>query len=309
MSKRNRPRRGSLAYTPRKRAKKETPRISNFPGTGNKLLGFAGYKAGMTNVIAVDKRKKSPTSGMEIFIPVTIVETPPLVVSGIRAYCEGYNGKLTFKDAKTKKDIEALKKSAGQILDIRAVVETQPKITAFPKKKPDVMEIGIGGSVQEQLLLAENAIGTNVSVSEILAEGQLADITAVTKGKGFQGVIKRWGVRKQASKASQKRRHIGTGGAWHPRYKSWREPLPGQVGYHTRTEYNKAVLKIGSNGQDVTPNGGFLRYGPVRNDYVMLMGSVPGPAKRLVRFTNQRRPEKTAEFEVIHINTQSKQGN
>ena len=330
---RSKPRSGSLAYTPRKRAKKQIPRINSWLKTEEiKPLGFAGYKAGMTHVIVLDNTEKSRTKGLEISIPVTILETPPMVVAGIRAYVKGYFGDKTFADAwmpepkKEKRELHKIYKklhlennfdekalleietNLDKISDIRLLVFAQPVLTSMPKKKPDLMEIAIGGGIEDKFNYAKEKLGNEININEIFAENSFADVTAVTKGKGFQGIIKRWGVKRQRHKATQKRRHLGTGGAWTPTFKSYREPLPGQVGYQTRTEYNKLILKIGENGSDVTPKGDFLSYGPVKKDYVMLDGSIPGPAKRLIRLTLPRRKHKDENFEIIHVNKDSKQG-
>ena len=147
-----------------------------------------------------------------------------------------------------------------------------------------------------------------MNINEIFNEGTFADVTSVTKGKGFQGIIKRWGVKKQRSKATKKRRHMGSGGAWTPSYKLWGEPLPGQVGYHTRTEHNKLILKIGDKGKEVTPTGDFLYYGPVKKNYIMVKGSIGGPEKRLILLSLPRRKHKDENYEIIQINTDSKQG-
>ena len=62
------------------------------------------------------------------------------------------------------------------------------------------------------------------------------------------------------------------------------------MGYHQRTEYNKRILKIGIDGKEVTPRGGFVNYGEVRGTYVIVDGSLPGPVKRLVRMRCPARP-------------------
>jgi large subunit ribosomal protein L3 len=60
----HRPRRGSLSYSPRKRAKSEVPRIRSWPEEDKaRMAGFAGYKAGMTHVMMIDDRPKSLTEG------------------------------------------------------------------------------------------------------------------------------------------------------------------------------------------------------------------------------------------------------
>src|SRR5512136_704956 len=94
MAKIHRPRRGSLAFSPRKRAKSEVPRIRSWAESEMpRIGGFAGYKAGMTHVMMIDDRPKSLTTGMEISIPVTVLEVPPMNVVAIRAY-ESFNGGL-----------------------------------------------------------------------------------------------------------------------------------------------------------------------------------------------------------------------
>src|SRR2546422_9565713 len=89
------PRRGSLAYFPRGRASHWTPRIRSWPDYDGapQLLGFAGFKAGTTPVTITDNQQGSLTFGKEVGLPFTVVETPPLVIVGLRFY-EKYNGAL-----------------------------------------------------------------------------------------------------------------------------------------------------------------------------------------------------------------------
>ena len=92
-TKKSKPRAGSLQFWPRKRAKREVPRISAWPESEEPiLLGFAGYKAGMTHLMMIDQRKDSPTVGQEIQIPATILDTPPIVICGLRAYKQTEDG-------------------------------------------------------------------------------------------------------------------------------------------------------------------------------------------------------------------------
>ena len=68
---------------------------------------------------------------------------------------------------------------------------------------------------------------------------------------------------------------------------------------------------MGKDGKNVTPEGGFLNYGIVRNDYVIIKGSVPGPVKRLVRMRPAIRPKAQAKGqapEITYISLESKQG-
>ena len=70
------PKRGSRAFSPRKRAKDINGRVRFWPETTGDphLLGFAGYKAGMTHVQAIDKQKNSPSFEQKIVLPATIIE-------------------------------------------------------------------------------------------------------------------------------------------------------------------------------------------------------------------------------------------
>lgn len=345
MGKVSRPRRGSLGFAPRKRAKKIVPRIRRWPQEEEtRLLGFAGYKAGMTHVLMIDDWPGRLTNGKEIFMPVTIVEVPPMVVYGIRAYKQGYLGLETATEVwapnlhpDLKRRIKTLPKdyneeafqeklgkledmiNAGEIVEIRALVHTQPRLTKI-KKKPDVMEYAIGGSdVGAKFDYIKNYLGKEIRVSEVLKEGELLDAIAVTKGKGFQGVIKRFGVKLRSHKDSKGRRKVASIGPWHPTRVMWTVPMPGQMGFHTRTEYNKRLLRIGENGKlklgdeeiEITPKGGFPHYGVVRNDFLMIAGTLPGSIKRIIRFRPairppERRPEVKAP-QITYVSRESKQ--
>ena len=83
------PKHGSLAYLPRHRAKKPVARIRYWPkikADNPRLLGFLGYKAGMTYVFTIEDRKRSPNFGKEVMRAATILETPPIILCGIRTY-------------------------------------------------------------------------------------------------------------------------------------------------------------------------------------------------------------------------------
>jgi large subunit ribosomal protein L3 len=327
MAKRNRPVAGSRQFRPLKRAKSEKPRIHSWPVGESKILGFTGYKAGMTHCIAVDEDKTRVTAGSEVFVPVTIIEAPPMKVVGVRVYRKGYGGAESFTDiwcdtpgdeltrrtslpkkTESAKRLAEAEKKVATASDVRLIAYTQPSLTHTPQKVPDITELGLSGTVAEKFAHAKEVLGKDITVKDVFKEKIFIDVTSVTKGKGFGGVIKRYGVRKQPAKATGKRRHPGTGGSWHPAHKLWVEPLPGQVGYHTRTEYNKLILKLGNNGSEITPAGGFLHYGPVKGDYLMVYGSIPGPAKRIIRLTFPRREHKDVNLAIKHIDLSSKQG-
>ena len=213
---------------------------------------------------------------------------------------------------------EAIAKIQGALEDtedIKVLVHTNPKVTSVPKKKPDIFECGIGGATpEEKLNTALELLGNEVSASDIFKEGQFVDAIATTKGKGFQGVVKRWGIRIQYGKAarSSKARHVGSIGPWTPSRTMWTVAQAGQMGYHKRTEFNKRILKIASKDEvdQINPDGGFIKYGLVKNDYVLVKGSLPGPSKRLVILREPIRPNGKSEDlpQINYISTKSKQG-
>ena len=329
----HRPRRGSLSYSPRKRAKSEVPRIRSWPEEDKaRMAGFAGYKAGMTHVMMIDDRPKSLTEGMEISVPVTVLEVPPMNVVAVRAY-ENYNGGLRPAGEawaenlapELKRAITVPKKSRGtapgdlealgeDLADVRVLVHTNPTlVSGIPKKVPEIMEMPInGGSMIDRLKLAQSMLGQQVPVSSVFELGDLVDASAVTKGKGLQGPVRRWGIAMAKRKHARtgKVRHVGNLGPWNPSHISWRVPQLGQMGYHQRTEYNKRLMLIGSDGSKITPEGGFPGYGLVRNQYILIKGSLPGPVKRLVRMRHAIRPG--ANFvkapELLYVSQESKQG-
>ncbi len=313
MVKESKPRRGSLQFWPRVRARRIYPRIRTWPKVEEPcFLGFAGYKVGMTHIIAIDNRKYSHTRGEKIFIPVTVIETPPIDVIGIRAYKLTPYGLKTIGDVwaenlpkyiekKIKprprnKELSLEKLEKMEFDEVRVIVSTRPHLTTIGKKKPEVFEIGLGGrDASEKFEFAKKFLGKSIRVSDVFKEGQLVDVFAVTKGKGFQGAVKRFGVKllSHKTKGESGRRRPGTLGPWTPSKLDYRRGLlPGQVGFHTRCEYNKWIVKIGKDPNEINPPGGWPHYGVVRNDYILLKGSVPGPAKRLIRLRYPVRPDR-----------------
>jgi large subunit ribosomal protein L3 len=312
MVKRSKPRAGSLAYYPRVRAKRIYPRINRYPRVEKvKPLAFAGYKVGMLTAIMLDNIKTSPTFGQEIAVPVTILDCPPLKVVGIRAYKKTRRGLRVFMEVWAKelpKDLQrkvrigkarkeerlaSLEKSLDEVSEIRLIVVTQPRLSGVGKKRPELFEVGIGGkTIREKLEFARQILGKELRISDVFKEGELVDVIAVTKGKGTAGPVKRFGVKIQVRKAKKKRRHVGTLGQERPGKVRWTVPMAGQLGFQRRTEFNKRVLKIGEKGEEITPEGGFVRYGVVRGPYLVLKGSIPGPKKRLIALRHAIRPTK-----------------
>ncbi len=326
-NKRQRPKRGAKQFWPRVRAKRMYPRIRSWQKhSQTKLLGFAGYKAGMTHIHFVDNRANSPTKGEEIRMPVTVLETPSIHILSVRLYQKSGYGLSLISEAwadtltqdlkrrlklpkKRSNKLQELEKQLEKAAEVRVLIYTQPKYTGFGKKKPDVFELGIGGSdPKAKFDFAKSILGTDVPLSQVFKEGEILDVHAITKGKGFQGVVKRFGVKIQPRKA-ETRRKIGTLGPWTPKNVPYWVPMAGQMGFHPRTEYNKHLLKIANaKDQEVTPNGGFVRYGQVKGDYILVAGSVPGPKKRLITLTHATRAYKTIPApENVEISRRSQQ--
>lgn len=333
MPKEGRPRHGSMAYWPRKRAASEIPHFASWPDAeeGPRLQGFAGYKAGMTHAFVVDYRPTSTTTGQEVQVPVTVIECPPMRIAAIRLYERTYEGLRSIGevwadkvDPELSRTVPVAKKpkvgdlwgraDLVNVEDVRALTYTQPTlVTGVPKKKPELMETRIGGgTIEQRIAYAKTILGKEVRVSDFAREGAIVDVAAVTKGKGFQGATKRFGIKLLSHKNSKHRRNVGTLGSFQPGYVRPTVPNAGQMGYHQRTEYNKRVLKIGEDGGEVTPNGGFLHYGVLRNSYVLLHGSVPGPTKRLIRLRDAARPQVYVKLEkapdLTYVSRESKQG-
>jgi large subunit ribosomal protein L3 len=295
------PREGSLAFYPRKRAARIYPNIDTYPSVDKTIpLAFGAYKVGMGHVIALDNRKNSPTYGMQISIPVTILEVPPLKVIGVRFYQKTIRGlkvlteiyskdlpkelerKVKIKSNFSEQKIEEVKKNAEKISNVRLIIATEPKKTGLGKKKPEIFEIEVGGkNSKEKIEYALSLLGKEFLPNEAFKEGEVVDVIAVTKGKGTQGPVKRFGIKIQGRKAKEKLRHVGSLGQERPGKVRWTVPMAGQMGFQTRTELNKRILKFG-NGNEINPKSGFKRYGIIKSSFVIIEGSVPGSKKRLV---------------------------
>ncbi len=188
----------------------------------------------------------------------------------------------------------------GAINQIRVLVATRPDLTAIGKKVPEVLEIAVGGSLKEAFDYAIKLLGGYVNIYDVFGDGDSVDVIGVTKGKGFQGVVKRFGVKILPPKTKKEKRAVGSLGPWNPGGVMWTVPRYGQLGFFKRTEYNKQILSIiKDNYEKFNPKGGWLKYGVVKNPVVVLRGSVQGPRKRLLLLRQAIRPKvKTAPTKV-----------
>ncbi|MCW3989829.1 MAG: 50S ribosomal protein L3 [Candidatus Bathyarchaeota archaeon] len=326
------PKRGSRAFSPRKRAKNINGRVRFWPEAGGDphLLGFAGYKAGMTHAFVIEDRTHSPDFGMEMKNAATIIDVPPMTIVGIRGYEKTYDGLKAITEAwmedlpldvlrtvKTirggdlDKTLKALEKFADRIHQIRVIAATQPHRAGVTKKKADLLEIPVGGgTIEEQLEYAKGLLGETIGINDIFKLGETIDVIGVTKGKGFQGPVKRWGIRILQRKSRKTKRGVGSIGPWKPRRVMPGVPRAGQMGLHNRMERNKRILLMGSDFERVTPAGGFKSYGKLQGDYVLLKGSIMGPAKRLITLRKASRKSRypSKPIKVTYLNTEFRKG-
>jgi large subunit ribosomal protein L3e len=281
------PRRGSLGFLPRKRTKKHRGKIRKFPrddpAKKPHFTAFMGYKAGMTHVVREPERPGSKVHRKEIVEPVTIIETPPMVVVGIVGYTETPTGLRTlttvwahnlnnefkrrlyknwyrakkkaftryaksFSDGKGKqsfdREIARIKKYCSIV---RVIAHTQVSKLNLRIKKAHIMEIQVNGgnNSAQKVDFALDFLEKSLPVDTVFEQSEMIDTIAATKGKGFEGVTTRWGTRRLPRKTHKGLRKVACIGAWHPANVRFSVPRAGQNGYHHRTEINKKIYRIG----------------------------------------------------------------
>jgi large subunit ribosomal protein L3e len=114
-----------------------------------------------------------------------------------------------------------------------------------------VMEVQLnGGNVVQKVDWAFAHFEKTIDVKSVFGQDEMIDVIGVTKGKGFQGVVQRWGVKKLPRKTHRGLRKVACIGAWHPSRVMFSVPRAGQQGYHHRTEVNKKIYRVAA-GDDV----------------------------------------------------------
>lgn len=197
--------------------------------------GILGRKIGMTQVFAENGD----------LIPVTVIEAAPNVVLQKKTVeTDGYNAvQLGFED---KREKLSNKPAKGHV----AKANTAPKRFIREFRNVNVDEYEVGQEVKV----------------EIFAEGDVIDVTGVTKGKGFQGVIKRHGQsRGPMSHGSRYHRRPGSMGPVAPNRVFKQKKLPGQMGGVVVTIQNLTVVKVDA-----------------ERNLLLVKGNVPGSKKALV---------------------------
>lgn len=321
------PRRGSIAFRPRARAKSLEARVRTWPQLAaekSSLLGFAGFKAGGIQILTVDDREKTPNFGKQLLNAATVIATPPMRIIGIRGYKHDLYGQhaifdvyakdlpkeLSRKfDAKSKDDglskAESLLDGAS---DVMAVVAVSPNSIGLAQKVPFVFEVAVSGeNIRSQYDYVRSILGKEIKITDVFQIGQNIDVFGITRGKGIEGPVTRFGVKRKQHKSRKSVRAVGTLGPISPAVVMYTVARQGQRGFHQRTEYNKRILVISNTEKDaensINPSGGFKHYGLVRGDYIVVRGSVPGVPKRLVKMRQPIRAvsKKVVEPKVLEV--------
>eukprot|EP01010_Urceolus_cornutus_P004580 NODE_731_length_1386_cov_2009.763650_g554_i0.p2 GENE.NODE_731_length_1386_cov_2009.763650_g554_i0~~NODE_731_length_1386_cov_2009.763650_g554_i0.p2 ORF type:complete len:401 (-),score=98.12 NODE_731_length_1386_cov_2009.763650_g554_i0:134-1336(-) len=243
-----------------------------------------------------------------------------------KAFCH-YAKKFTDPKAMRwyNRDISEIKKHCAFI---RVIAVSQVDRCRIGQKKGHVMEIQInGGTISDKVDFAIKLFEQQIPVDAVFKESEMIDTIGVTRGHGFEGVVHRWGVTRLPRKTHKGLRKVACIGAWHPARVGFQVARAGQHGFHHRTEINKKIFKIGRaekvdkanarcptdlTDKTITPMGGFVRYGKVKNDFLLLKGTVAGPNKRVLTLRKSLRPQTTREsvekIELKFIDTSTKYG-
>jgi len=331
------------------------------------LTAFMSYKAGMSHIVRDVDRPGSKLHKKEVAEAVSVVEAPPMVVIGFVGYVETPRGlraltsvwaghlseevKRRFYKAwhKSKQKAftkyqkrwsDASKASEGSPMAaeidrakkycqvIRAICHTQVSKVKIGQKKAHIKEIQVnGGTTAAKVDFITGLFEQEVKIADVFSQDEMIDVIGATKGKGFNGVVTRWGVTRLARKSHRGLRKVACIGSWHPARVQFQVPRSGQRGYHHRTEINKKIYRIGKAIKDdpnnamtendlteksITPMGGFSHYGEVTQDWVMVKGAICGSRKRLLTLRKSLLPQvsrKACEkVELKFIDTASKMG-
>jgi len=330
------------------------------------ITAFMGYKAGMTHIVRDIDRPGSKLHKKEVVEAVSVLETPPMVVVGLVGYIETPRGlraltsvwaghlseeckrrfyKAWYKSKQKaftkyqKRWSEAAKGAAGPMSAelerikkycqvVRAICHTQISKIRVTQKRTHVKEIQInGGSTADKVDFVRNLFEQEIKIADTFGQDEMVDVIGTTKGKGFNGVVTRWGVTRLARKSHRGLRKVACIGSWHPARVQFQVPRSGQRGYFHRTEINKKIYRIGKTLKEdpsgastemdltekgITPMGGFSHYGEVNEDWVMLKGGICGPRKRVITLRKSLLPQvsrrATEAIALKFIDTSSKMG-
>jgi len=312
-----------MAYYPRVHAKRMRPRIRGWPETDSKqpkLLAHAGFKAGCVQIVSIDDRKNVPNHGKQLVTLGTVIATPPAIVLGVRGYTKDFDGKhaafdimadnlpkriTKYMPKKTGSSAESARSALPNVIEIVAILAASPAEAGLEQKKPYIFEATVrGGTITERFDYAMELQGKSVKLDEVFDEGSMIDVAAISKGKGWQGVIQRMGAKRKQHKSRKTVRELGSLGPISPQNVMYTVPRAGQMGFHQRVEYSKRIMVVGHADSDkINPSGGFKHFGEVPGDYIIVKGSVPGTYKRLINLRAPVRnvPAKTLKPNVLEV--------
>jgi len=253
---------------------------------------------GMATAVVKDNSPDSMTKGKKIALPVTIIETPNMKIFSVRFYKNGKvmkdvvvsNEPILKRIVKVPKEIKPLESQAPKEFDdIRLVVYSIVKSSGI-KKTPDIIEFAI--HAPNKLEFAKSMISREITIKDFIHSG-LVDIRGLTKGHGLTGPVKRFGITLKQHKTEKGVRRPGSLSPWHPARVTFRTPMAGQYGCFSRVHYNYNVLSSSSiSEKDINPKQGFMHYGKIKSSYLLVKGSVQGPAKHQLLLTFSFRPTK-----------------
>ena len=288
------------------------------------LLGFAGFKAGGIHILTVDDREKTPNFGKQLLNAATVIATPPIKIIGIRGYKRDLYGQHAIFDVYAKdlpKELsrkfdakitdDGISKAASLLesaSDVMAIVAISPNSIGLGQKVPFVFEVAVSGKdPRSQYDYVKSLLGREIRNTDVFQIGQNIDVFGITRGKGIEGPITRFGVKRKQHKSRKSVRAVGTLGPISPAVVMYTVARQGQRGFHQRTEYNKRILIISNTDKDaqnsINPPGGFKHFGLVKGDYIVVRGSVPGVPKRLVKMRQPIRgvSKKVLEPKVLEV--------
>ena len=199
------------------------------------MKGILGKKIGMTQVFTKNGK----------LIPVTVIEVEPNVVTQIKTVAkDGYDA------------IQIATETIREKLSNKPAIGHTKKAGTEPKRF--LREIR-GVNVEDYTL------GQVINV-DIFEEGEMVDVSGISKGKGFQGVIKRHNQsRGPMGHGSQYHRGVGSLGTMLPMHVLKGKKMPGQMGNVARTVQNLEIISVDT-----------------ENNVILVKGNVPGPKKSLV---------------------------
>jgi large subunit ribosomal protein L3 len=288
-----------------------------------KLLAHAGFKAGCVQIVNIDDREKTPNYGKQLVSLGTVIVTPPILIIGIRGYSKNQNGKQAEFDlyannlpknisrlfnSKNKESLlEPSEIALKKIKEIYAVIAIIPRNANLSQKKPYIFEVSVkGGDIKKQFAYVKELLGKEVKIDQVFEAGVTVDTAAITKGKGWEGPITRWGVKKKQHKSRKSVREVGSLGPISPQYVMYTVPRAGQRGLHQRIEYDKKIMVMDNTENikyEINPKGGFKHFGNVNGDFIIVRGSVPGTYNRLIKLRSQIRnaPKKIIKPNILEV--------